>query len=132
MSSGATDEELNAPSFDELEMDALEELSKGESTILHEEHERHFSFLVGKLRTHCGSEGNLIWGKHECRPVAIAIVNTGGCPIVVELKCGDDRIAIEDPRPGDHVILHGEGNSIVVHCLEHGDVCKARYAIVWL
>ena len=129
MSSNESTEELTAPSFEELESKALEELSRENPTVLHP---WHFSSLTGRIFTRCDSEGHLIWGERECRPVAIVLVNTGTCPIAVELKCGTDRIAIEDPRPGEHAILHGVGNHIFVHCLEHGHRCRAHYAIVWL
>jgi hypothetical protein len=127
--SDVSNAELDAPTYEELEIKAIEELSRDDPEALHD---RHFSFLHGTIRTRCGSEGHTIWGERHCRRVAIALYNAGSCTIVFEIKCGDDRIRIGDPRPGQLEILHGEGDRIIVHCIEHGHRCGARYAIIWL
>lgn len=124
-----TSEELGAPSWDELEIEAVEGLSKEEATVLHQ---WHHSFLFGELRTKCDTPGHLVWGDPTCRPVAIALYNSGRCPIKVELKCGGNLVSEEFVHHGERKVLHGKGNHIFVHCLVHGHLCKARYAIVWL
>jgi hypothetical protein len=128
-SSDVSNAELDGPSWEELEIMALEELGKDDPSVLHD---RHFNFLHGTIRTRCNTEGHLIWGDPDCRPVAIAIVNTGRCPIRVDLKCGPDMVAHKFVHHGEHKILHGVGNHIFVNCLVHGHRCSARYAIIWL